>query len=192
MEILEILGFKEELELKKWVELIFKRTFKGAYQRLELKDDLISEGMLAAVLLVRSNLQARKETVRAYAYVRVRGAMLDHVRSEAKYSARFVAGQADLDYSVPCLLRSEHSEHTNPEFMMFKKDLQGKLKSALRNLSKLEQDAIMLRHFFDFSFDKISKACGRSGRGSTCKLYNRALNRMQEPCRKLGLQSAYL
>ncbi len=188
MEVLELLGFKKESELFAWVAGIYMLVTKGRSPRGISKDDLIAEGLMAVVQLVKKYDPKRKDSFRAYAYIRARGAMLDLLRLERRHTQKVCYYiDSDLNFETK-IANSDNIDWDTPEESCLRKQQQRILKSAMSHLSLLEQKVVLQRHIHGLNFEQIRKICGKKTRSSTHKIHKKALKRLFAPIKQLGLQ----
>lgn len=150
-------------------------------------DDLVADGNEALVTAFASFDATRGVPFACWATIRVRGAILDGVRREARWRRRHLA-DAELTRllagfataaALPLVLDDRGLLHdVTPEDEVSHKELVTRARAAIRSLPSLEQRLVLHHYYDDLSLADAGAALGLS-RSWASRLHARALSRIR-------------
>jgi len=177
-----LLGLENEQAIIPWIKRIYFQITKGSCRIID-SDDLMAEGLVTLVE-ARANLCIDQQTsFRSYAFLRVRGRMIDLLRREGRLLTK-------LDLNSRELIDRFSLAGFNPEDALMRKQIRKKLLASIikAKLSDREQTALKDRFIRDLTFENISKKEKQSTRAYACKIVARALKKIKRQSSLLELK----
>ena len=132
------------------------------------KDELVAEGYLGIVESMAQHDPSRGATLLSYCFIRSKGRMIHHVKTECRYSEFLTGFRLEL---LP-------SEDILPEDSVICKELIQQLHTAVESLPKLQQKTVR-SILSGFTIVELAKKWGVTTRRIN-SLYKRAVTSLQE------------
>jgi RNA polymerase sigma factor for flagellar operon FliA len=179
--------------IRKYVPLVQQivGSFQRRLPRSVLRDDLIAAGMCGLWDAIRKNGENRSDRFDWYVRVRIRGAILDELRTQdwLPRRARAEANRA-ADRAVPAVVRFDEVSESEQAQCLASCDSEGgdsglesresakALASAVERLPERERDIVALYYFKGVKFSELGRLFGVS-EPRISQLHSRAMTRLK-------------